>query len=122
MATGSTQLPFAHAVSKTTPFVWPLVSASAARYVRLTHAHVALRWTLSVNMRCRARNTAARVQRHARINDLIHRALIRADMPATKEPLDLSRKDGTRMWANAQRDGRPDEHRWSALFNAAKFG
>ena len=22
------------------------------------------------------------------------------------------------MWANAQRDGRPAEHRWRALFNA----
>ena len=29
---------------------------------------------------------------------------------------------GTRMWANAQRDGRPAEHRWRPLFNAAKFG
>ena len=28
----------------------------------------------------------------------------------------------TRMWANAQPDGRPDEHRWRPLFNAAKFG
>jgi len=28
----------------------------------------------------------------------------------------------TRMWANAQRDGRPPEHRWRPLFNAAKFG
>jgi len=28
----------------------------------------------------------------------------------------------TRMWANAQRDGRPVEHRWRPLFNAAKFG
>jgi len=27
-----------------------------------------------------------------------------------------------RMWANAQRDGRPAEHRWLPLFNAAKFG
>jgi len=26
------------------------------------------------------------------------------------------------MWANAQRDGRPAEHRWRSLFNAAKFG
>ena len=26
------------------------------------------------------------------------------------------------MWANAQRDGRPAEHRWRPLFNAAKFG
>jgi len=26
------------------------------------------------------------------------------------------------MWANAQRDGRPAEHRWRPLFDAAKFG
>ena len=26
----------------------------------------------------------------------------------------------TRMWANAQRDGRPTEHRWRPLFNATK--
>jgi len=25
------------------------------------------------------------------------------------------------MWANAQRDGRPAEHRWRPLFNAANF-
>jgi len=30
--------------------------------------------------------------------------------------------DETRMWANAQHDGRPVEHRWRPLFNAAKFG
>jgi len=28
----------------------------------------------------------------------------------------------TRMWANAQGDGRPAEHRWCSLFNATKFG
>ena len=28
----------------------------------------------------------------------------------------------TRMWANAQCDGRPAKHRWCPLFNAAKFG
>jgi len=28
----------------------------------------------------------------------------------------------TRMWVNAQPDGRPAEHRWRPLFNAAKFG
>ena len=28
----------------------------------------------------------------------------------------------TRMWANAQPDGRPVEHGWHPLFNAAKFG
>ena len=26
------------------------------------------------------------------------------------------------MWANAQRDGRPAEHKWRPLFNDAKFG
>jgi len=28
----------------------------------------------------------------------------------------------TRMWADAERDGRPAEYRWRPLFNAAKFG
>jgi len=27
----------------------------------------------------------------------------------------------TRMWADAERDGRPVEYRWRPLFNAAKF-
>ena len=31
------------------------------------------------------------------------------------------KQDETRMWANAQPDGRPAEHRWCPLFNAAKF-
>jgi len=31
-------------------------------------------------------------------------------------------KPNTRMWANAQRDGRPAKHKWRPLFNAAKFG
>jgi len=31
-------------------------------------------------------------------------------------------KSQTRMWANAQPDGHPAEHRWRPLFNAAKFG
>ena len=31
-------------------------------------------------------------------------------------------RNNTRMWANAQPDGRPAEHRWRPLFNAAKFG
>jgi len=35
---------------------------------------------------------------------------------------DMQETFKTRMWANAQRDGRPAEHRWRSLFNAAKFG
>jgi len=34
----------------------------------------------------------------------------------------LTKTQWTRMWANAQRDGRPVEYRWRPLFNAAKFG
>jgi len=30
-------------------------------------------------------------------------------------------KNKTRMWVNAQLDGRPAEHKWRPLFNAAKF-
>jgi len=37
-------------------------------------------------------------------------------------PMHTSNLKLTRMWANDQRDGRPAEHRWSPLFNAAKFG
>jgi len=32
------------------------------------------------------------------------------------------KEDRTRMWANAQPDCRPAEHKWRPLFNAAKFG
>jgi len=28
----------------------------------------------------------------------------------------------TRMWADAQCDGRPAEYRWRPVFNATKFG
>jgi len=31
-------------------------------------------------------------------------------------------KTEPKMWANAQRDGRPAKYRWRPLFNAAKFG
>ena len=41
--------------------------------------------------------------------------LIQLDLLSLKEY-------STRMWANAQPDGRPAEHRWRPLFNAAKFG
>ena len=34
----------------------------------------------------------------------------------------VSETTTTRMWANAQPDGRPAEHRWRPVFNAAKFG
>jgi len=41
-----------------------------------------------------------------------------ADATATPSPLALLK---TRMWVNAQRDGRPAKYRWCPLLNAAKF-
>jgi len=38
-----------------------------------------------------------------------------------KEKRKKKEEDRTRMWAKAQRDGRPAEYRWRPLFNAAKF-
>ena len=37
------------------------------------------------------------------------------------DPTHTTTTTTTRMWANAQPDGRPAEHRWRPLFNAAKF-
>ena len=39
-----------------------------------------------------------------------------------EEPVSFNKTVETRMWANAQPDGRPAEHRWRPLFNAVKFG
>jgi len=40
----------------------------------------------------------------------------------TVEDSSISSLIRTRMWPNAQRDGRSAEYRWRPLFNAAKFG
>jgi len=39
-----------------------------------------------------------------------------------KLSINIHKTTETRMWANAQRDGRPAERRWRPLFNAAKSG
>jgi len=39
-----------------------------------------------------------------------------------KEKKKKEEEERTRMWTNAQPDGRPAEHRWCPLFNAAKYG
>ena len=41
--------------------------------------------------------------------------------PSNSRPLSFT-ANKTRMWANAQPDGRPAEHRWHPLFNAGNFG
>jgi len=45
-----------------------------------------------------------------------------AEKISNKQVLQRVNETRTRMWANAQRDGRPSEHRWRPLFNATKFG
>ena len=42
------------------------------------------------------KRSAARIQRHNALNDIIHRSLIRAGVPSTKEPSGLIRFDGKR--------------------------
>ena len=42
------------------------------------------------------RKSAARHQRHSHLNDIIWRAVKRAQIPAVKEPINLSRDDGKR--------------------------
>ena len=42
------------------------------------------------------RRSAARQQRHAQINDIIHRAILRTQTPSSKEPVGLIRNDGKR--------------------------
>jgi len=45
-----------------------------------------------------------------------------SDLLARRTIINNGKLKVTRMWANAQRDGRPAEYRWRPLFNAAKFG
>ena len=42
------------------------------------------------------KRSAARIQRHNALNDIIYRSLIRAGVPSTKEPSGLIRSDGKR--------------------------
>jgi len=41
---------------------------------------------------------------------------------APRKLLNSLKSRKTRMWANAQPDGRRAEHRWRPLFDASKFG
>jgi len=44
------------------------------------------------------------------------------DMQSATTEIRRGKKIELKMWANAQRDGRPAEYRWRPQFNAAKFG
>ena len=45
-----------------------------------------------------------------------------AEIRRGKKKKERKKEEELEMWANAQRDDRPAEHRWGHLFNAAKFG
>jgi len=45
-----------------------------------------------------------------------------ADVQSATAEIRRGKKEELEMSANAQRDGRPAEHRCRPLFNAAKFG
>ena len=44
------------------------------------------------------------------------------DIQSPTAEIRRGKKEELEMWANAQRDGRPAEHRWRPLFNVTKFG
>jgi len=58
--------------------------------------------------------------RHEGIRPMLR--LLRAQLALAKTHQPFINSYETRMWVNAQRDGRPAEYRWRPLFNAAKLG
>ena len=56
------------------------------------------------------------------VRDLSKRDAVKIPACGSKFFAETEKYVFTRMWANAQRDGRPAEHGWRPLFNAAKFG
>src|SRR6218665_1514482 len=77
------------------PFGWPSAYASVLSYAHHTSADVEKESTLEDTMGWSA-NSSGRASRHYAINDIILRALQKADIPSSKEPLGLLRSDGKR--------------------------
>ena len=61
-------------------------------------------------------------QKNAQVDSEAHRQMEFWIIQNSTRPTAVIFKINTRMWANAQRDGRPAEYRWRPLFNAAQFG
>ena len=71
----------------------------------------------------RRKQTSSSVLRCTIRYDTIHYSIFTCSQKLTNSQLNLPYgTKQTRMCANAQPDGRPAEHRWRPLFNAAKFG
>jgi len=110
---------------------WSYTRQSQVSYKRThTHTETGLNSDRTLPVTQPAQQNCWRELQQAKV---IHRTSSSLDPPTTKErdavPVpfilapDISTlKTTTRMWANAQHDGRPAEHRWRPLFNAAKFG
>ena len=49
-------------------------------------------------------------------------SMVNIQSPTAEIRRGKNEEERTRMWANAQPDGRPAERSWHPLFNAAKFG
>ena len=78
------------------PSALPLVYDLAVPLAKVAHARVAPQSKLLVCMLGFASKTSGRIQRHAFVNDLIYRAMVRAAVPVVKEPQGLVRVDGKR--------------------------
>jgi len=68
------------------------------------------------------------IQKHVKRNAVANPHMFRkrrSDTASSDAHIPLTMKNNilsTRMWANAQHDGRTAEYSWRPLFNAAKFG
>jgi len=49
-------------------------------------------------------------------------SMVDIQFPTAENKGGKKKEEEIEMWVNVQRDGRPAEHRWRPLFNAAKFG
>ena len=55
------------------------------------------------------KRASSRIARHQQLNDLVTRALVSADVPATKEPVGLTHRDGKRPDRRRRRQRKAEE-------------
>ena len=102
---------------------WPfLTSCTLGKTILPLHTTISSLWHSEVEFGWITRTYPELLQRSTvldSVNNNVVRTMWSTDYHHTNS---LAISLTTRIWTNAQRDGRPAEHRWRRLFNAAKFG
>ena len=80
----------------TTSSGWLWVCTSRRQSVRATHVHVQCPCGCPWHARVACKRSAGRHPRHGLLNDVVWRAMLRAQVPSCKEPARLSRSDRKR--------------------------